>query len=222
MRRTQREGLGLSEAAERRREAWQARLLPLMAGMLVLAALFFAAMSVVELRSLYQRVEHRPLELAAHFAAFEAQAPAATVTEVPYLRFKTLALLEADALQRRYHQANATMLARVWTRQLGFLTGMILALVGAAFVLGRLREEGSTLEVEAKGAKAAFASASPGLVLAALGAFLMAITLSVPFGVETRDIATYLGVEMPAPALPPPSLPPSLVDPGPPPPLIGN
>jgi hypothetical protein len=47
------------------------------------------------------------------------------------------AVLEADALQRRYHQANANMLARVWTRQLGFITGMLLALVGAAFILGR-------------------------------------------------------------------------------------
>ncbi len=201
-------------AAERRREAWQARLLPLMAGMLVATALFFAIMSIVELRSLYARVEHRPLDLATGFDTFEATAPATITADVAYLRFKTLALLEADALHRRYHQANATMLARVWTRQLGFLTGMILALVGAAFVLGRLREDASTLEVEAKGAKAAIASSSPGLILAALGALLMAVTLAIPFGVETRDLATYLHADAPLPV--------RLAEPGPAPPLPGN
>ncbi|MFW5835156.1 MAG: hypothetical protein ACOCYE_13770 [Pseudomonadota bacterium] len=217
--------MAVSDAGERRREAWQAKLLPLMAGMLVLAAVFFAVTSIVELRSLYQRVEQRPLDLATSFADFEALAPAGTAGELAYLRFKTLALLEADALHRRYHQANATMLARVWTRQLGFLTGMILALVGAAFVLGRLQESTSTLEIEAKGTKAAMASASPGLVLAALGALLMGIALVVPFGIETRDVATYLVTAGDGASndLPPPVMPRTLVDPaadpGPAPPL---
>ncbi|TVQ30321.1 MAG: hypothetical protein EA356_15280 [Geminicoccaceae bacterium] len=194
--------------------------MPLMAGMLVLTALFFAVMSVVELRQLYDRVEQRPLDLAPTFLAFEQRAAGDVLGDTTYLRFKTLALLEADALHRRYHQANATMLARVWTRQLGFLTGMILALVGAAFVLGRLQETTSTLEIEARGTKAAIASASPGLVLAALGASLMAVTLVVPFGVETRDLATYLRADAPLP----PSIPLSLVDPGsaPPLPLLGD
>lgn len=205
-----------SAASERRREAWQARLLPVMAGMLVLTALFFAVMSVVELRSLYDRVEQRPLDLTPAFSAFEQRAAEEVLGDTAYLRFKTLALLEADALHRRYHQANATMLARVWTRQLGFLTGMILALVGAAFVLGRLQETTSTVGIETKVAKASIASASPGLVLATLGALLMAVTLIVPFGVETRDVATYLRTDVPAA----PTIPRTLLDPGPAPPLL--
>jgi len=199
---------------ERRREAWQGKLLPLMAGMLVATALFFAVMSVVELRALYPRVEQQPLDLGTSFAAFEEARPAVR-GDFDYLRFKTLALLEADALHRRYHQATATMLARVWTRQLGFLTGMVLALVGAAFVLGRLREDTSTVELGSGNVRAAIASSSPGLVLATLGAVLMAVTLTVPFGVETRDVATYLGGS----GLPTPG---EGQDPGPPPPLPGE
>lgn len=117
-------------------------------------------MSVVELRSLYDRVEQRPLDLTPAFSAFEQRAAEEVLGDTAYLRFKILALLEADALHRRYHQANATMLARVWTRQLGFLTGMILALVGAAFVLGRLQETTSTVGIETKVAKASIACAS--------------------------------------------------------------
>ncbi len=180
------------EAGERRREAWQRRLLPLMGTLLVGAAVFFAVMSVVELRGFYARVEHQPLALDGTFEAFEKVAGPARVGDPAYLRFKIAALLESDALHRRYHQATATMLARVWTRQLGFLTGMLLAVVGAAFILGRLQEEPTRLETEGEGFKAAIATSSPGLVLSTLGAILMAITLVVPFGVETRDVATYL------------------------------
>lgn len=174
-----------------REEDWRDRLLPLMALVLVASGLVFVAFSFFELRDFYARVEHAPFDLSEDFAAFEERAAPGEADSLDYLRFTTMARLEADALQRRYHQATTTMLARVWTRQLGFLTGMILALVGAAFVLGRLRDPGSTLSGEASGVKGAIATSSPGLVLAALGAGLMAITLTVPFGVETFDRTVY-------------------------------
>jgi len=188
-------------ANEAHRRAWQDRLLPLMAAFLVAVALFFAALSVYELRDFYGRVAQTPLDLAASFEAYERANPV-SAGDPAHLRFKTLALLEADALQRRYRQANSTMLARVWTRQLGFATGMLLALVGAAFVLGRLQEPPTRLSGEAQGAKAALESSSPGLVLAVLGTLLMGLALWIPFGVETRDVATYLkpsAAETPAP-----------------------
>lgn len=189
--------------------AWQRRLLPLMAGMLIVAAIFFGATSLFEIRDLYSRVEHKPINLGKTFAAFEKTATPETVADLDYLRFKTLAILEADALQRRYQQANSTMLARVWTRHLGFITGMLLGFVGAAFILGQLREDGTTVEAEASGLKATLVSSSPGIVLAFLGTMLMALTIWVPFGVETRDVNTYLKFQTPARspiALPPPPI----------------
>lgn len=202
---------------ERRREDWQRLVLPLMGAILVGAAVFFAVMSVVELRDFYRRVEQQPLALGQSFTDFETRAGAAATSDVSYLRFKIAALLEADALHRRYHQATATMLARVWTRQLGFLTGMLLAIVGAAFILGRLREDPIRLEGEGGGVKGAIATSSPGLVLSTLGAAIMAITLVVPFEVQTRDVATYLQPGIGATALPAPgSLDPIMRDdPGP-------
>jgi hypothetical protein len=203
-----------------REEDWRDKLLPLMSLLLVAAAVFFAVMSVVELRAYYARVQNAPLDIAGDFAEFERRAAADVTGRLDYLRFKASVRLEADALQRRYHQATTTMLARVWTRQLGFLTGMILALVGAAFVLGRLREPRTKLSGEGRGAKAAIETTSPGLVLAVLGTLLMAITLVVPFGVETFDRTVYIDDR---PGLPPPADPSALSapppDPGPPPPL---
>lgn len=180
------------QGIDAQRAAWQTKLLPLMGAILVLGAIFFAVMSVVELRDLYKRVEHRPINFAERLAAFEKGADPKALAGADYLRFKVLASLEADALERRYHQANATMLARVWTRQLGFVTGMLLALVGAAFILGRLSEPPTRLEAGAEGWKGVLETSSPGLALAVLGSALMALTIWIPFGVETRDVNTYL------------------------------
>lgn len=180
-----------------------------MAGMLIVAAIFFGATSLFEIRDLYSRVEHKPINLSANFTAFEKSASPEMLGDLAYLRFKTLAILEADALQRRYQQANSTMLARVWTRHLGFITGMLLGFVGAAFILGQLREDGTTVEAEASGLKASLVSASPGIVLAFLGTMLMALTIWIPFGVETRDVNTYLkprAAAHPSIELPPPPM----------------
>lgn len=181
--------------AEKQREAWQQKLLPLMGAFVVVAALFFGVMSAFELRDLYSRIEHQPFDLQATFTEFEKSARREAMDDSSYIRFKVLALLEADALQRRYHQANATMLGRVWTRQLGFITGMLLALVGAAFILGRLREDVTRISAEGKGLKGALESSSPGIILATLGTLLIIMTIWIPFGVETRDVNTYLRVE---------------------------
>lgn len=219
----------ITASRKRTRGRWQARLLPLMSLVLIVGALFFAVMSVVELRDFYARVEHRPLDLQASFATYEARIPAQERLSPDYLEFRIRALLEADALQRRYHQANATMLARVWTRQLGFLTGMILSVVGAAFILGRLQGDPTRIDAEGRNFKAALATSSPGIVLCSLGTLLMAITLAIPFGVETSDRALFL---QPSIRIPPPQAgslggtdlqdspvrPDAPPDPGPPPP----
>ena len=188
------------QAHERQRAAWQARLLPLMSAVVVLGAVFFAVMSVIELRSLYERLEQPVVNFDARLEQLERATEPVALATSEYLRFRTLASLEAEALQRRYHQATATMLARVWTRQLGFITGMLLALVGAAFILGRLSEEPIKVGGEGQGLKGTLETSSPGIVLAVLGTVLMALTIWIPFGVETRDVNIYLRTF----ALPPP------------------
>jgi hypothetical protein len=61
-------------------------------------------------------------------------------------------------------------MSRLWTTYLGFVTGMIFALVGAMFVLGKLESDPSELKTKVGTAlDTSFKSASPGLVLAVLG-----------------------------------------------------
>lgn len=177
---------------------WQRLVLPVMGLMVVGAGIFFAFTIIQETRHIYSKIEQAPASLAPHFERFEALQPDAA-SEMHYVRFKASALLEADALQRRYQQTNAAMLSRVWTRQMGFLTGMLMALIGSAFILGRIETSETKLSGEAKSpepagamAKAALATTSPGLVLAALGALLMGITIVIPGRISTTDAPVYL------------------------------
>ncbi len=179
---------------------WQRRLLPLMSGILIASALFFAAVSIREFQGLRDWLERDAP------AAAAITWPAAT--DPDYDRGLAVAIdrgsyqLEHDVVAERYKQATAAVLSRLWTRFMGFLTGMILAFVGAAFVLGKLAEAPTEVKAAGSGVSAAIATSSPGLVLAALGAVLMAVSLSVTTTTSGEDRAVYFrfGGSVPAAA----------------------
>lgn len=169
---------------------WQKRLLPFMISMLSVLTLFFFIASLIQIYYLQSRIEQSPeLDLNPALSMLEGAATAGD--KLDYARWKTLSILEGNALQRRYHQANALLMSRVWTRYLGFVTGMILAMVGAAFILGKLREPYSKLDADSALWKFSITSASPGLILAVLGTILMLTTMVTHFEIEVRDVPLY-------------------------------
>ena len=123
-------------------------------------------------------------------------------------------MLEADALEKRYRQASALLMSRIWTRRLAFSTGMVLALIGAVFIIGKLSETPSKLGFEGTGAKASIDSASPGLNLAFMGVVLMAIALVVQLKIEVQDKAIYF-LSSPSPKGESATLPTNASDPDP-------
>lgn len=178
------------ETTEDRR--WQEGRLPLMKGTIVALAAFFFAVTTLQL--VYLQWTMRPpaaVDLTEAYAILGADrgTPAERVTE-----FETRALvsLELHAMSQRYHQASVLVMTRVWRQYLGFITGMILALVGAVFILGKLREPDSRLEAEAGQMKYALQSASPGIWLATLGVVLMLATILTHHNVLTEDRPLYV------------------------------
>jgi hypothetical protein len=182
---------------------WQKRLLPLMVGLLVTLTAFFFVASFVQLYYLQTRIEQAPrLDLGPAMASLDEIAKdvmdgkvvdqLAFNNRLEYARWKTLSLLEANALQRRYHHAGVLLISRIWTRYLGFVTGTILAMVGAAFILGKLQEASSNLGAEGGLWKVSLTTASPGLVLAALGTALMLATLATNMDLQVSDGPVYL------------------------------
>lgn len=107
--------------------------------------------------------------------------------------FNVLAQLELYTIQRRYHQANMSLMSRVWVRYLGFVTGMALALIGATFILGKMREPEARVNAGSSVMKFSFAGASPGIFLVLAGLVLMLATILVRREINVGDGSIYMG-----------------------------
>jgi len=107
-------------------------------------------------------------------------------------KFEILASMEAYVVERRYYQSAMATMSLLWIRYLGFVTGMILALVGAIFILARLQESRSEIKAKWNAANFLLRSASPGIVLVVLGTILMYATIIDRDTVETFESRIYL------------------------------
>ena len=169
---------------------WQTRLLPLMEGMVVGLTLFFFLATCGQLIYLHQRIGQAPrMNVSELLPDQPTKSTIQETMEVAQLR-ATIAL-EANALERRHHQANVALMSQVWIRYLGFATGMILALVGAAFILGKVQERFSEIAATADGWGGTLKSSSPGLMLAAFGTILMLATIVVRQEGSVTDAPVY-------------------------------
>lgn len=178
------------------RAAWQLKLLPLMALLLTVVSAGFLVVSLFQTNRVRAQIEHAPqLELPSELGTLSCIGPGLTAgQQQDCVRWKVLVRLEAYTIARRYHQANAALIVRAWIKYLGFLTGMILAIVGAVFILGRLTEASSHLAAEGTFGKFSLDTVSPGLVLALLGTILMVTTVLINPPTGVTDAPTYVDV----------------------------
>jgi hypothetical protein len=174
------------DAADHR---WQVRLLPLMSRMIVGLTIFFFAASLGQLLYLDRTIQRVPATDLTRLGL----TPATGSQPLPSAEFRILASLDAALLERRYHQANVFLMGRLWTSYLGFVTGMILALVGAVFILGKMREEASELGAAGPHGPMNLRSSSPGVILAALGVVLMITTIVTNHPIQTADSPVFVG-----------------------------
>jgi hypothetical protein len=179
------------------REAWSRRMVPLMTKMLVGLTIFFFLASAAQLSYLHYQITEGPESdlggpLAMMGMTLDPETREAGDTGLPAAAVAALTVLELGAMERRYHQANVSLLSRVWTRYLGFVTGMVLAMVGAAFILGRLENESpSTVKATGPGGPVEVKSTSPGIVMAGLGVALMITTIVIHHEIQVNDQAVY-------------------------------
>ncbi len=169
---------------------WQARMAPFMTAAVVATALFFAVATIWK----FGDIETRLMKPSADVAGSAWSTTVAPKDFDEQMRLETARAsynLERDLVARRYEQANLAFMSRLWTRFMGFVTGMILALVGAAFVLGKLETDRSEVGAEASGLSVTMRSTSPGLVLAVLGTLLMGLSIALPVTVTVTDGAVY-------------------------------
>lgn len=194
---------------------WMRSLLPTMRWMLIGLTIFFFVASAAQLVYLHIDIVNAPTRDFAGVEAMMQKAQASSASadrQLPAAAIAALTTLEISAMERRYHQANVSLLTRTWTRYLGFMTGMVLAMVGATFILGRLETSPTTLKAEGGGWSGELISASPGMVLAVLGVGLMLTTIVTHHEIQIQDRPIYAqgwslgagGGENPAPPAPRP------------------
>ncbi len=172
---------------------WQTKLLPFMTRMISALTLFFFLASFGQLIYLHVNIRNSPtLNINESFSQLPPSSNLTTQQTIEASKLKALIMLEGHSLERQYHQANVLLMSRVWTSYLGFVTGMVLALVGAAFILGKLREPVSEISTAIQSTSMSLKSASPGLLLAGLGTMLMLATIITHHKIEVVDKAVYL------------------------------
>jgi hypothetical protein len=179
------------------RASWQLKLLPVMTGLLILASIVFLVVSLIQTNRVRSQIADSPtLTLPPEVATLSCIGPALTAgQQQACVRWKVLVQLEAYTIARRYHQANAALIVRAWIKYLGFLTGMILAIIGAVFILGRLTEASSHLAAVGTFGKFSIDSVSPGLILAVLGTILMVTTVLINPPTGVTDAPVYVDID---------------------------
>lgn len=171
---------------------WQYRLLPLMTRFVVVLAVVFFCFSAVHLYQVSEfiRVEHgRDIRSLIESQIAKPQGQPATAEEVLQ---NSLLLLEADSLDKRYHQASALLLSRIWSRQLAFITGMVMAFLGAVFILGKMSESTSNISGGNPHWSFAISSASPGIILSFFGTVLLVTSLLIRATLDVSDGPAYI------------------------------
>jgi hypothetical protein len=173
---------------------WQRRLLPFMSGFIVAMATLFFVFSGLHLYQMtsYIQTEHGQ-DIRSLIESEIAKPTGQKLTSEEVMQHAVL-LLEADTLDKRYHQAGALLMSRIWSRQLAFITGMVLSFVGAIFILGKLSEASSNISGGYAEWKVAITSASPGIILSFFGTVLLITSLLVKANLDVSDGPAYLNL----------------------------
>lgn len=151
-----------------------------MVRMLVALTVFFLFVTLAQIGFLHWEQRHIPsTDKVAAISLLEVPDDATIADRMAAATLKSQILLEFDAVDRHFRLINVVIMGRLWIKYLGFLTGMIIALIGATFVLGKMREAQSEVEAENAGMKLVLKSASPGLIMVAAGTALMLATTMV-------------------------------------------
>ena len=173
---------------------WQHKLLPFTTRFLVVIVVgyfLFSMFEFYEMRGLLQGDETAKVRSEIESMVLHSGKNASSSPDSANVVWKSLLLMETDGMEKRYRTASALLISRIWTKQLAFVTGMVLAFIGAVFILSKLSEARTDVSVAVQDWKASLSSASPGLVLAFFGTTLMSISLLYQPKIEVQDRPIY-------------------------------
>ncbi|MDB5014172.1 MAG: hypothetical protein JWQ25_2374 [Daejeonella sp.] len=175
---------------------WQNKLLPSMRNLVIGLACFFFIATLGQLAYLQYSIRSAPsINLASTLQKYTTTKNDSFQERKELMKLESLILLEANTLERRHHHSHIVLMASIWVRYLAFVTGMILAFIGAIFILGKLEESKSVITASINTADVTLKSASPGIILVVLGSALIITTIIMQHTVTVTDASVYLETE---------------------------
>lgn len=168
-----------------RQAGWQRLLLPFALVVVFGASAYFMWTSVSQFEAMKVSVERSFVDERI-VPLIERSAPAGTGDATPQVRL----MMEERAQRADLTRAGASLLISLWTRNMGFVTGMLMALIGAIFILSRINDAGSTLEARQGALTGSLKTSSPGIVLAVLGTVLMVLAMTTRYTETSREMTT--------------------------------
>lgn len=175
--------------------SWQKKLLPwliLMPTILILLFIFLATQQMQRFNSVIDARSESVIEKIIPLPS-DSSLSSNLKGNMDYIRWITLARMEEKSLDRRYSQGGLLLASRIFTKYLGFFTGMILAIVGAVFIIGKLQESSSDIEGSVgEQMKLKIVSSSPGIIFGVLGTVLMLSTILQHTEIELKDQPLFL------------------------------
>ena len=175
--------------------SWQNKLLPwliIMPTILILLFIYLATRQMQRFNAVIDAKEESVIEKLIPTAT-DSALNMKLKGDMEYIRWITLARMEEKSLDRRYSQGGLLLVSRIFTKYLGFFTGMILAIVGAVFIIGKLQESASDIEGNVSDQmKLKIVSSSPGIIFGVLGTVLMLSTILQHAEISVKDQPLFL------------------------------
>jgi hypothetical protein len=171
---------------------WQNKLLPFLVIVPSLLAVVFIVLATIQVTGFTEAINKKE---SIGFIGTVIPRPnqLADSNNVPYIKWLTLVHMEEQSLDNRYKQAGFLLMSRVLTKYLGFFTGMIMAIVGAAFIIAKLSEKKTTMDGSVTDQlKFNIGSSSPGILFGFLGTVLMITTIVSQTEINVKDQPLYL------------------------------
>jgi hypothetical protein len=177
---------------------WQKKLMPWMISVPTALMIIFILLATMQLKTFESHIyQSDSLNIAKSLPKVDAiNIDTSVDKKLGYLRLYTLAKMEEYSINRRYNQAGEILISGIYTKYLGFFTGMILSIVGAVFIISKLKEDTSNLEGTVnEQIKFKLISSSPGIIFGVLGTILMITTILKTVESNVTDVPLFLNYQ---------------------------
>ncbi len=182
----------LSEEDKKRLAKYQNKLLPFLIGLPSVLIIVFIWLTTNQINEFNDKINNKKsAEIIG--TVIPSGTDEAFKNNVEYIKWLSIIHMEEVSINKRYEQAGFLLMSRVLVKYLGFLTGMILAIVGSAFIIGKLSEGTTTMGGNfSKDLSFNVASSSPGILFGFFGTALMITCLSINTEIGVQDQPLYL------------------------------